>query len=217
MWLITRPLESLRPWAEFGLLGGRLRIGEVDLEVLRPIERCRATSVDPVTGTTEANVPGILAGHFGHLYCGVYAEVRTPGSLEVGERVHIGPRRSLTYESQQLSQAEMASAPRMARVTSVLRPAAAATSVEFEDPSPALTAARPGQYLRVHRTDLDVPGWRNYTISRAGEGPVRITAQYREGACHGGWLPCTRTNRSSSRARSEMPSSTRRRTARFWS
>ncbi|MFJ4789742.1 MOSC domain-containing protein [Streptomyces sp. NPDC088794] len=181
-------VDGLPPWAEFGLLGGRLRIGEVDLEVLRPIERCRATSVDPATGNTEVNVPGILAGHFGHLYCGVYAQVRKPRSLEVGERVHIGPRRALTYESQQLSQAEMASAPRMARVTSVTRPAATTTSVEFEDPSPALTAARPGQYLRFHRTDLDAPGWRNYTISRTGEGPVRITAQYREGGVVSPWL-----------------------------
>lgn len=156
--------------------------------MLRPIERCRATSVDPATGTTEVNVPGILAGHFGHLYCGVYAQVRTPGSLQVGDHAYMGPRCALTYESQQLSQAEMASAPRMARVTSVLRPAAAVTSVELEDPSPALAAARPGQYLRVHRTDLDVPGWRNYTISRAGEGPVRITAQYREGGVVSPWL-----------------------------
>ncbi len=75
-----------------------------------------------------------------------------------------------------------------ARVTSVSRPAATATSVEFEDPGPALSAARPGQYLRVHRTGLDSPGRRNYTISRAGDGPARITAEFREGGVVSPWL-----------------------------
>lgn len=181
-------IDGLAPWAEFGFPGGRLRIGEVDLDVLRPVERCRATAVDPVTGDTEVNVPGILVGHFGHLYCGVYAQVRTPGSLRIGQHVHVGPRRTLTYASQGLSEAEMASAPRMARVTSVSRPAITATSVELDDPSPALAAARPGQYLRVHRTDLDAPGWRNYTISRSGDGLARITAEYREGGVVSPWL-----------------------------
>ncbi|MEV0222104.1 MOSC domain-containing protein [Streptomyces sp. NPDC050704] len=185
-------VDGLPPWAEFGLLGGRLRIGEVDLEVLRPIERCRATAVDPVTGNTDVNVPGILVGHFGHFYCGVYAQVRTPGSLKVGDHAYVGRRRALTYASQPLSQREMASAPRMARVASVTRSAATTTSIEFEDPSPALAAARPGQYLRVHRTDLDAPGWRNYTISRTGEGPARITAEYREGGVVSPWLAALR-------------------------
>jgi uncharacterized protein len=185
-------VDGLPPWAEFGLLGGRLRIGEADLDVLRPIERCRATAVDPATGNTETNVPGILANHFGHLYCGVYAQIRTAGSIKVGEQVHVGPRGMLTYAKQGLSQAETASAPRMATVTSVTRSAAATTSIECEDPSPALAAARPGQYLRVHRTDLDAPGWRNYTISRAGDGPARITAEYREGGVVSPWLAALR-------------------------
>ncbi|MEU9918578.1 MOSC domain-containing protein [Streptomyces sp. NPDC051001] len=185
-------VDGLPPWAEFGLLGTRLRIGEVDLEVLRPIERCRATAVDPATGNTEVNVPGILASHFGHPYCGVYAQVRTPGSLKVGDHTYVGPRRALTYVSQGLSQTEMASAPRIASVTSVHRPAVNATSIEFADPSPALAAARPGQYLRVHRTDLDAPGWRNYTISRAGDGPARITAEHREGGVVSPWLAALR-------------------------
>ncbi|MFC4508088.1 MULTISPECIES: MOSC domain-containing protein [Streptomyces] len=181
-------VDGLPPWAEFGLLGTRLRIGEVDLDVLRPVERCRATAVDPDTGGTEVNVPGILAGHFGHLHCGVYAQVRTPGSIKVGEHAHVGPRRPLTYAMRGLSQAEIVSAPRMARVTSVSRAATTATSIEFEEPSPTLATARPGQYLRVHRTDLDAPGWRNYTISRAGDGPARITAEYREGGVVSPWL-----------------------------
>ncbi|WP_328694295.1 MOSC domain-containing protein [Streptomyces phaeochromogenes] len=185
-------VDGLPAWAEFGLLGTGLRIGEVDLHVLRPIERCRATAVDLTTGGTEVNVPGILAAHFGHLHCGIYAQARTPGRLKVGDHVHLGPRRSLPYVSQGLTQgltrAEIVSAPRPARVTSVSRPTATTTSVEFEDPGPALSTARPGQYLRVHRTDLDAPGWRNYTISRAGDGPSRITAEYREGGVVSPWL-----------------------------
>ncbi|MBK3573896.1 MOSC domain-containing protein [Streptomyces sp. MBT65] len=181
-------VDGLPPWAEFGLLGAGLRIGEVDLDVLRPIERCRATAVDPATGGTEVNVPGILAGHFGHRYCGVYAQVATPGLLQVGEHVHVGVRRPLTYAGQKMSRTEIASAPRMARVTSVSRAAATATSIEFEDPSPAFATARPGQYLRVHRLGVDAPGWRNYTISRAGDGPARITAEYRDGGVVSPWL-----------------------------
>jgi ferredoxin-NADP reductase/uncharacterized protein YcbX len=181
-------VDGLPPWAEFGLLGMRLRIGDVDLDVLRPIERCRATAVDPDTGGTEVNVPGILAGHFGHLHCGVYAQVRTPGRLRVGDHVHAGSRRSLAYASRGLRQSEIASAPRMATVRAVSRAAASATSIEIEDPSPALATARPGQYLRVHRTGLDTPGWRNYTISRGGDGPARITVEYCEGGVVSPWL-----------------------------
>ncbi|MCD7439717.1 hypothetical protein K4B79_15950 [Streptomyces lincolnensis] len=68
----------------------------------------------------------------------------------------------------------------MATVTSVSRPATTATRIEFGDPGPVFAAARPGQYLRAHRTELDAPGRRNHTISRAGGGRTRITARYRE-------------------------------------
>ncbi|MBP2328392.1 ferredoxin-NADP reductase/uncharacterized protein YcbX [Kibdelosporangium banguiense] len=181
-------VDGLPPWAEFGLAGVHLRIGEVELVVVRPIERCRATAVEPGTGRVELDVPRLLTGQFGHLHCGMYAQVRTSGRLRVGDQVHCGSPVVLSRAQEGLTRREIVAAPRVATVTVVHRPANAVASLELEDPSGAFAQARPGQYLRVHRTGHDAPAWRNYTISRTGDDMTRITTQYHEGGVVSPWL-----------------------------
>ncbi|MDX2223080.1 MAG: MOSC domain-containing protein [Rhodospirillaceae bacterium] len=93
-----RPLDPLRfrgnllidgcpPWAEFGWVGREMKVGAAMLRVFKRIERCAATSVDPASATTDINVPKLLMENFGHIDCGIYAEVIAGGPVRVGDAV----------------------------------------------------------------------------------------------------------------------------------
>jgi uncharacterized protein YcbX len=93
-----RPLDPLRfranvhvsgfgPWAELDLVGQRLKLGSVDVEVFKRTTRCEATSVNPVTAQRDIAVPALLQRHFGHTDFGVYAKVTGGGTLTVGDSV----------------------------------------------------------------------------------------------------------------------------------
>ena len=49
--------------------------------------RCAATEVDPDTGIRDLAVPQALMDNFGHVDCGVYAEVVEAGPIAVGDLV----------------------------------------------------------------------------------------------------------------------------------
>jgi uncharacterized protein YcbX len=57
------------------------------LKVVKRTVRCAATEVDPDTGIRDLPVPRALRDHFGHLDCGVYAEVIEPGDIAVGDAI----------------------------------------------------------------------------------------------------------------------------------
>jgi len=80
-------LEDLPAWDEMGWVGRTLAIGDCRLEVVEPIERCAATSVDPETGAREPNIPRALQKGFGHCHCGVLARVTVGGKVRQGETV----------------------------------------------------------------------------------------------------------------------------------
>jgi len=81
-------VEDLPAWAEFGWVGKEIRLGaSVRAKVLKRIKRCAATNVDPVTGARDLNIPLALENAFGHVECGVYAEILTPGELVAGDAI----------------------------------------------------------------------------------------------------------------------------------
>ncbi|WP_151720592.1 MOSC domain-containing protein [Gemmobacter serpentinus] len=80
-------IEGWAPWAEWDLLGKRLRIGDAVLEVRERITRCNATKVDVETGVLHGDTLGSLQGHYGHKDFGVYAEVIEGGSIALGQEV----------------------------------------------------------------------------------------------------------------------------------
>lgn len=83
-------LEGLAPWAEFDLVGRVIRTASgVRLKVLKRIERCAATEVDPDTGLRDLPIPALLMRHYGHCDCGVYAEVLSGGPLAEGDRLDV--------------------------------------------------------------------------------------------------------------------------------
>jgi len=76
-------------WREFDLFGAELTIGQTArLKVVKLIERCAATDVDPETGIRDLTVPRTLLENFHHTDCGVYAEVIAAGDICVGDSIN---------------------------------------------------------------------------------------------------------------------------------
>lgn len=78
-------LDGLAPFEEFDLVGRDIRIGEAMLRVRERITRCKATTVDPVTGISDVDTLGLLRAGWGHEDFGVYAEVVAGGRVALGD------------------------------------------------------------------------------------------------------------------------------------
>lgn len=74
-------------WREFGMLGQTLAAGDVRLKVVKRIVRCAATDVEPRTGIRDLEIPGTLMRAFGHMDCGIYAEVIAGGTIAAGDTI----------------------------------------------------------------------------------------------------------------------------------
>lgn len=84
-------VEGLAPWAEFGWAGREIVLGDVRLKIQERIKRCAATTVDPLTGERDMNIPRTLEQAFGHVHMGVYAEVVSGGTVRLGDTLDPGP------------------------------------------------------------------------------------------------------------------------------
>ncbi len=81
-------VEGLKPWEEFDLLDRVLEgPSGLRLKITKRIDRCAATSVDPRTGIRDLPVVRTLMSAWGHVDCGVYAEVVAGGALAEGHRL----------------------------------------------------------------------------------------------------------------------------------
>lgn len=80
-------VADLPAWREFDWIDQEVRIGEVGFRIRGRIDRCGATNVDPETGERDMQIPKTLQSGFGHVDCGVYAEVLTGGRLSAGDRL----------------------------------------------------------------------------------------------------------------------------------
>jgi uncharacterized protein YcbX len=74
-------------WREFDLLDREITIGGARLKVVKRIQRCAATDVDPGTGVRDRAIPKTLLQSFGHGDCGVYARVVADGEIAIGDTV----------------------------------------------------------------------------------------------------------------------------------
>lgn len=83
-------VEGLEPWAELALVGSQLAAASgLRLEVIKRIERCAATNVDPATGARDLQLPKALMTAFGHVDCGIYCRIIAGGRLAEGERLDV--------------------------------------------------------------------------------------------------------------------------------
>lgn len=78
-------VEGWPAWSEHTLSGEALTLGGAALKGIKPITRCAATHVDPVTAEADMNLTAALYQHYGHMDCGLYAEVVTGGRLMPGD------------------------------------------------------------------------------------------------------------------------------------
>jgi uncharacterized protein len=79
--------DGLGAWGEFDLVGKRMRLGDATLEIIKRIDRCAATDVDPSTGIRDLRVMELLEQTFGHHDCGVYARIITSGTITKGDQL----------------------------------------------------------------------------------------------------------------------------------
>lgn len=81
-------VEGLPAWAELDLVGRELAAPSgLRLSVIKRIERCAATNVDPVTGARDLQIPKALMKGYGHVDCGIYCRIVAGGALAEGERL----------------------------------------------------------------------------------------------------------------------------------
>ena len=99
---IGRPLDPLRfranlyvegwpAWCEAAGEGATLRLGGAQAKLYKPIVRCVATHVDPVTGERDLDVVKAIYDHRGDANCGIYVSVTEGGELRPGALAEIGP------------------------------------------------------------------------------------------------------------------------------
>jgi ferredoxin-NADP reductase/uncharacterized protein YcbX len=187
-------IRGAGPWAEFNLLGRQLKIGDAVLEILRPIDRCSATSVHPESGEVDLNLPALLARHKGHIYCGVYARVIRAGLIRPGEKlIDIGQSRGVVQRASQRPTAPpLRQWPRLGRVSAIQSDSETVRSFWIQDSlaqEAILPDYTPGQHIRLHGIGRDRSSWRSYTVSGyRPDGQMRISVKRDiKGDCSG-WL-----------------------------
>ncbi|AMJ63168.1 MOSC domain-containing protein [Bosea sp. PAMC 26642] len=85
-------VEGLAPWAENDLVGREISgPSGLRLRVIKRIERCAATNVDPQTGLRDLQIPKALMTGYGHVDCGIYCEIVAGGTLSEGDRLESSP------------------------------------------------------------------------------------------------------------------------------
>lgn len=80
-------IEGWPAWRELELVGQILHAGPARLKVTKRIRRCAATDVEPGSGYRDLQIPKSLMDTFGHMDCGIYAEVICGGTIAPGDTV----------------------------------------------------------------------------------------------------------------------------------
>ena len=161
-------VDGFEPFSEFDLVGSVVRIGEARLLIRSTIERCTATTVGPRTAVSDLGIPRMLASEFGHIHCGVYGTVLSPG------RVH--PDDPITVESESTDHPLPAgTGPRTMVVTDSAPLEDGRHALRLRDPYRWFAAEwEAGRHVRVH---LPIEGrhtWRTYTAALVDEAEFSV-------------------------------------------
>lgn len=82
-------VDGLAPWAEMDMVGRRIRLGEAEFDVIKPITRCRATTVNPETGARDLDTLGALNRAYNHQFFGVGLRVVSAGRIAVHDTLEV--------------------------------------------------------------------------------------------------------------------------------
>ena len=114
-------ISDLPAWSEFGFAGFRFRLGEAELEFTRPVRRCAATAVNPISGVRDIPVNRLLAEQFGHGYFGMYGQVVRSGAISKGDVLkRIGPAKTQSSEAMVQGAGDYALWPKLAVLEKVM-------------------------------------------------------------------------------------------------
>ena len=121
----TLPGDAVRrrPGALVGAGSGRAprEVGDLHWSSSSPSNAAGRPPSIRANGNTDVNVLGVLAAHFGHIYCGVYAHVVRAGDITVGDPVVVDPAGARTRGARR---ARPRPAPRWATVLDRSAPSA---------------------------------------------------------------------------------------------
>lgn len=78
-------VEGWPAWIENEWAGRDLMVGFARAKVYKPIVRCAATHVDPVTAERDMDVVKALFDNYGHMNLGIYVHVTDGGQIAVGD------------------------------------------------------------------------------------------------------------------------------------
>ncbi len=82
-------LDGPEAWEEFNWTGQDIKIGNAILSVQEPIRRCMATAANPITGLRDVDTLGALRDGWDHQHFGVYATVKSGGTINVGDTYEV--------------------------------------------------------------------------------------------------------------------------------
>ncbi|WP_238163003.1 MOSC domain-containing protein [Kribbella capetownensis] len=173
-------VDGLPAFAELSWVGRRIRLGDCEVEVIRPIARCRATSANPGTGERDLEFPSLLTRTIGLPHLGVYARLAGPARLHVGSTVVVGDRPDPVPLGDRLRERRevMHPWPREAEVLETVREDDRTISVWLRDPYRQPVFA--GQHIRVHLPTANAAlTWRAYSVSGRRDDRIRITVRLR--------------------------------------
>ena len=54
--------RNLEPWEELEWIGKIVQIGNIQFDIVEPVQRCMATTANPETGVRDADTLGALQG-----------------------------------------------------------------------------------------------------------------------------------------------------------
>jgi uncharacterized protein YcbX len=77
------------PWAERDWVGQEIQVGGAVLRVVKPIDRCPATEVNPETAQRDADPVAELRALYGRVDLGVHAEVIEGGRFALGDALEL--------------------------------------------------------------------------------------------------------------------------------
>jgi uncharacterized protein YcbX len=80
-------VEGWPAWVENDWTGRTLAVGGAMAEVLKPIVRCAATHVDPVTAERDIELVKALFDTYGHMFCGIYLNVTQGGRVNQDDKL----------------------------------------------------------------------------------------------------------------------------------
>lgn len=97
---LGRPVDPLRfranlyvegwpAWEENDWTGRDMRLGAARARIFKPITRCTAPDVDPLTARRDIETTARLHEFYGHLLCGIYVQVTQGGRVAEGDTAEL--------------------------------------------------------------------------------------------------------------------------------